>query len=108
MNQIPGPDLVRDIGVASWLLIVVTLSGVTTIGFFLRRITQAMDRMATAQEATPALVGELRTLFVERMNRLEQTVTRAAVLAEEHVRIARMWERTEAPGRHVRTDPRMD
>lgn len=105
MNPIiPDPDLAREIGVVSWALMVVILFGVASMAFFLRRITQAMDRMADAQEATPGIVAELKTTVVERMDRMEQKLDQAVTLAGEHVRIARMWERTEAPGRRVRED----
>lgn len=102
MEQFPSPDLVKDVGVVAWLLMAVVISGIVTIGFFLRRITQAMDRMAAAQEATPALVSRLETLFTERMTQQGLKLDNVLVLAEEHVRIARMWERTEAPGRQVK------
>lgn len=102
--QFPDPALARELGVVPWLLMVVVLFGVGMVGFFLRRMTAAMDRMAAAQEATPALVGKLETLFIERMERMEGKVDRAVELADEHVRIAHMWEQTEAPGRQIRQE----
>ena len=97
-------DLAKDVGVVAWLLMVVTVSGVGTIGFFLRRITQAMDRMAAAHESLPAIVAELRTLLIERLDRIEPKIDQAVGMASEHTRIARLWERTEAPGRQVRRE----
>ena len=40
-----------------------------------------------------------------RLDTLEEKIDRSVTLGEEHVRIARMWERTEAPGRSVKRDP---
>ena len=100
--QIPDPDLAKDIGVVAWLLMAVTVSGASTIGFFLWRITQAMDRMATAQESVPTAVTEMKTLLVERFTTMQTQLDRAVELAEEHVRIGRLWEKTESVGRQVR------
>lgn len=102
--QVPDPSLVQEIGVVSWMLVAITMSGATTIAFFLHRITKAMDRMAAAQEATPALVAKLETLLAERFERIEQKIDKAVDLASEHVRIGRKWEDSEAPGRIIRPE----
>lgn len=102
IEQLPDPSLAKELGVAAWGLMFVLVSGVGTIGFFLRRITQAMDRMAAAQEATPALVARLEAILEERADRLEQKLDRAVWLGEEHVRVAHLWESTEAVNRQVR------
>jgi hypothetical protein len=104
VQQLPDPSMANELGVIPYLLVLVTFSGVVTIGFFLRRITQAMDRMAAAQERTPVIVAELKATLEEKMERHEEKLDEAVLLAREHVRIARMWERTEAPGRAVRPE----
>jgi hypothetical protein len=105
MIQLPDPELAKEVGVVAWALMFGMVSGVGAVAFFLRRITQAMDRMAVAQEATPLIVSKLEVVFVERTTRLEQKLDKAVDLATEHVRIARLWESTEAAGRSVRPPP---
>jgi hypothetical protein len=105
IEQLPSADLAKEIGVVPWLLMLVVSAGAGMVGFFLRRMTQAMDRMAEAQETTPVVVAEIKTLLVERLDRLEGKMDAAVELGTEHVRIARMWEKTEAPGRVVRDGP---
>lgn len=104
MTQLPDPELIKDVGVTAWLLVVIVTSGVATVAFFLRRITQAMDRMAVAHEAMPAHLAKLETLMIERLDRVEQKLDKSVELGAEQVRIGRMWERTEAPGRSIRPE----
>jgi hypothetical protein len=98
--QIPDP---ADVGLVGWLLCVLVVGGVGAITFFMRRMVSAMDRMATAQEATPASLSELRTLLAERLDKLDEKLDRSVSLADQHLAIARLWEKTEAVGRSVRS-----
>lgn len=102
--QIPDPDLVNDVGVIAWLLMAMVSSGIITIGFFLNRITKAMDRMAVAQESTPAIITELKTIIVERLDKIQDDLSENVELAQEHVRIGQLWEKTELAGRVVRRE----
>lgn len=102
--QIPDAALARELGVEAWALMVFVISGVGTVAFFLRRMVQMMDRMAVAQEAAPGVFAELKTLLVERLERIEEKLDLAVQHSAEHVRIAKLWEKTEAPGRSVRRE----
>lgn len=102
--QIPDPSLAVELGWIQYLLVVVVLAGIGGMGFFLRRVVFAMDRMALAIESA----SEFRSKIMLCMERLEQKVDEVLVHARENARIAHMWERTDAPGRTVRTEPRKD
>lgn len=100
--MIPDPSLVKDVGVVGWLLMVIVLSGVGTVGWFLKRMAESMDRMARAQEAAPSILGEIRALLGARFDHVDSELRKAVTLAEEHVAIGRLWKQTEAPHRRVR------
>ena len=99
--QVLDPSLAVELGWVQYLLMVVVLAGIGGMGFFLRRVVAAMDRMAMAIEAA----SEFRSGVTLRLERIEQKVDEGVGYGREHVRIARMWEKTEAPGRTVRPDP---
>lgn len=102
VSQVPDPDLFKDLGVVAGLLVTVVVGGIAALTYFLRRLVAAVDRMAAAQEATPVIIARMETLIVERFVRIEGKLDEAVSLGQEHVRIARMWERTEAPGRSIK------
>lgn len=78
-----------------WLLVVMVLGGMAATSIFMWRQVHSTDRIAKALEGWPAALDE-------KLDRLQEGIDRACELAEEHVRIAKMWERTEAAGRVVR------
>lgn len=100
LAQIPDPSLIKDVGVVEYLFIVVVLSGVATIAWFLRDMSASMKKLASNQEPTLVLL----TKVVEKLDHLDGKVDEAIELAREHVQYGRQWANSEAIGRVIK-DP---
>lgn len=100
-SPIPNPELISEIGVVGYLLVVLIVTGMGVNIWFLRRMVQAMDRMAEAEEECVPVMSAITV----KLDALDSKVDHAIALAEEHVAIARLWKATEAPGRRTRKFP---
>jgi formate-dependent phosphoribosylglycinamide formyltransferase (GAR transformylase) len=104
--QVPSPELAKEIGVVGYLLIVLVLGGLGLFGYFLRRMASGLDVIAAAQVAGVPLLSEMKTLLETGVRDLNMKLDRIEGLSQEHVRIARKWEDSEALGRVLKVTER--
>lgn len=76
LSQVPDITPAEGVGIVEWLL----MAGVGAMAWFLRRITDAMDRSARAQEAQAATLQVLS----ERVESIEEELE--DILAMSRVR----------------------
>lgn len=97
MIQVPelGVELMKELGVERYLLLAVVGAGIGMMTWFLRRMAAAMDRMAEAQESTPTILAELKTLLVERMSSIDDKLDAVLTIVRENAHVARLWQAIE-------------
>ena len=102
MTQLPDTDLIKDVGVVGYLLILMAFASISGLGWFMHRMASSMDRMAKAQEAGPPVLSELKELLSLRLDSIDNKLDSSIELSRENVEIAKLWKTTEAPERVVR------
>lgn len=121
--QLPDPSLASDpaIGVVGWIAIACVGAMLVGALWFGRNMVESQRQEIPL---LTQLVAEIKALalavresnrdseIINRLERVEKFAERGALaseesrdLAAEHVRIAKKWEQTEAPGRVVRQQP---
>lgn len=91
----PTLDSVAAAGIDAtilWLLVVMVLGGMGATSLFMWRQVKSTDRIADALAGWPNALGA-------KLDEIHEDVKAGLEMAREHVRIARMWERSEWPGR---------
>lgn len=122
--QLPDPSLAANpaIGVVGWIAIACVGCGLVGTLWLGKELAQAqraeiplLTQLVAEVKALALAVRESNrdSEIINRLERVEKFAERGALaseesrdLAAEHVRIARKWEQTEAPGRTVREMPR--
>lgn len=70
--QAPDPGLIKELGLTGYLLLLMVVSGIAALGWFLRRMADAADSMASRLDAAVQQLPALRVMLSERLERLEQ------------------------------------
>lgn len=104
-HQLPGPELVKDVGLVGYLLVLCLMSLLGGLAIATKRILGAIDRIAEAVEKSSPTLQSMKELQQARFDALDTRLIEIGRDAAESVEIARMWLATEAKERVVRMEP---
>ena len=96
--QVPDAPTLDSVAAAGldatilWLLVVMVLGGMGATSLFMWRQVKSTDRIADALAGWPNALSA-------KLTEIHEDVKEGLKAAQEHVRIARKWEDTEAVGR---------